>query len=469
MFHSSIPRGLKRALVASALVALPPVTGVAADLAYLQGLLNATPAGGWVQASTNAFSSAWPTGLDQAPASPGNPNNIILAWSGFAWDSTRSDLLLFGGGHANYIGNEVYVWKGGTGEWTRGTLPSKVDTSTFLVNGAAAPQSSHTYATNIYAPLTDRLVVFGGAGWNTGGHLFDANGRTGPWWWNPALADPNRVGGQDGTGWDPTRPGGNSWQMRPYDPWARWQPGNAGPGYINGASAYREENGKDVFYVFTDIASGWPQLYRYELGTPTTPDTWQRVGLAFNTTMWEGSSAIDTSRGLLVRTGASLPGRPEYDLAVWNLANNNVGNPGANRDKGIEIVTPTGADYDFELGAGIEYDVANDQFVVYDSNHLGEVWVTRPQYDAQGNMLDRWTIYPMSSATSAQPTASHLRGVLGKWEYVEELGAFITLSTDANVWLYKPLALTVPEAGTAAQMVAGLLAFAALARARRRR
>lgn len=437
----------------------------AADLAYLQGLLAATPAGGWVKANTNSFGSTWPTGADAAPASPGSPGNILLAWSGFAWDSTRSDIILYGGGHANYVGNEIYVWKGGTGEWTRASLPSKVDLSTFLVNGAAAPQSTHTYATNSYAPLTDRFVLFGGAGWNTGGNLFDANGRTGEWWWDPSLADPNKVGGQTGTGWNPAREGANSWQMRPYDPWSRWQPGNSGPNFINGTSVYREENGKDVFYVTTDQASGWPQLYRYELGTPTTPDVWQRVGLAFYTTMWEGSAAIDSLRGLMVRTGAVLSGRPEYDLAVWNLANNNVANPGANRDFPVTLVTPSGGDFDFDLGAGIDYDEVNDQFVIWDSNHAGAVWVTRPQFGANGAMLSTWTVYPLSSTTSAQPTTPHLRSVLGKWEYVEELDAFVTLeqTSDTAVWFYKPLLGVVPELPAPWQMLLGLLVLGGVA------
>ena len=75
---------------------------------YLQSLLAATPAGGWVKANTNQFTSAWAIpgqgGLtDQGHA---NPGSVVAAWSGFAWDSTSHDLLLWGGGHATYRGNE---------------------------------------------------------------------------------------------------------------------------------------------------------------------------------------------------------------------------------------------------------------------------------------------------------------------------------------------------------------------------
>lgn len=65
----------------------------AADLSYLESLLAATPAGGWVNASSNSFSSAWVTGADALPnTSWTNPGSIIRAWSSFAWDSNNDQL-----------------------------------------------------------------------------------------------------------------------------------------------------------------------------------------------------------------------------------------------------------------------------------------------------------------------------------------------------------------------------------------
>src|SRR5512146_630123 len=88
----------------------------------LSSLLDATPAGGWVKASTNYFSDAWPTGADAVPN--GLPVGVVRAWSSFAWDTSQGNLMLWGGGHANYAGNEMYVWDGATGAWGRGSLPS---------------------------------------------------------------------------------------------------------------------------------------------------------------------------------------------------------------------------------------------------------------------------------------------------------------------------------------------------------
>lgn len=435
--------------------------GQAADLGYLQSMLSTVPAGGWVKVDSNDFDDAWPTGTVAAPASPSGPGAVILAWSSFAWDSQRGDLILWGGGHANYVGNEVYVWHGATGEWTLGSLPSKADLTTGLILGQDAPMSSHTFATNSYAPINDRFVVFGGAAWPTGSTLVDNNGRTGPWWWNPALADGTKVGGATGTGWDPLTTGANAWETRPYAPWVGL-PATSGLNFIYGASAYRSEAGKDVFYVTMDQeSSGFPKLMRYELGSGGAPDTWQQVGVTWYSVAGSGAAMIDTTRGLFVRTAKTV-GSHVDDLAVWNLANNNPGNPTANRDLAVQLVDVNGAAWTTSFAASIDYDAVNDQYVIWDGRNQGSVWVTRPQYLPNGSLASVWTVYQVTSATAAQPAGGQADGVLGKWEYVEELGAFIALdiydqaARDAGVWLYKPVAAAVPEPAAWQALLAGL-------------
>lgn len=125
----------------------------------LSSLLAATPEGGWVKASSNLFSDAWPVGADAVPNSW--PGAIVNAWSSFAWDSTHGKMMLWGGGHANYVGNEMYVWDGATGDWGRGSLPSRIDAHGFIVDGAA-PQSAHTYDNNNYLPVNNMFITFGG-------------------------------------------------------------------------------------------------------------------------------------------------------------------------------------------------------------------------------------------------------------------------------------------------------------------
>jgi hypothetical protein len=413
---------------------------VTAPTSYLAALLASIPEGGWVKVSSNSFSEVWPTGADLPPPTPGGPYQIIPAWSGFAWDTRRSQLMLFGGGHANYVGNEVYVWQGSDGRWTRGSLPSRVDLSTSYVVGNGAPQSAHTYQTSSYAPLADRFVVFGGAGWNSGGPLVDVNGRTGPWWWDPSKAASTLVGGQDGTGWDPARLGSNAWQMRTDFPWFGL-PIGVGPNFVNGTSAYREENGRDVLYVTMDSnASGWPSLYRYQLGTPTTPDLFQQVGVpSGGAVMYAGSATIDSRNGLFVRTATA--GGALGDIAVWRLANNNPTSPWANVDSAVQFLDESGMPIDVAIGSSIAYDSVNDQFVIWDSLERGSVWITHAAFNADGSIASFWTVRRAASTTTAQPLGNHFNGVLGKWKYAPDLRAFVALDSrpdSGDVWLYKP-------------------------------
>lgn len=484
---------LRGAALVAALCSSSPALR-AADLSFLQAALASTAPGGWVKVSTSAFSSAWPTGSVAVPDFMGLSESVAYAWTGFAWDSRRGQLQLFGGGHGNYPGNEVYLWNGADGRWGRGTLPSRI-LQDQTVMGLGAPQSSHTYQTTTYASGVDRLVVFGGGAYNSGANLTGAGGgQTGPWWWNPAGADPGKVGGADGTGWLAATPGSQSWSARTAAYPQAGQPGEAGPQFINGVSAQRTEGGRDVIYLSLDQnASGHPSLWRYALGDDQRPDSWSRVGtmdpMSDVVSGQGGAAAIDSRRGLFVRTTLSQAGGHEVDLAVWDLANPAAADPDHHLPVQVRLVDAQGRDWQSarvhsfypqadqawveknQVAASVDYDPVHDQFVFWDGSAGGTVWVARPELDDQGRVKPVWTVTEIAPTGTAQPRGRHMDGVLGKWEYVEELGAFIALdswdaaSQDAAVWLYRPTA-AVPEPSG---LWLGALGLGVLAGRRRRR
>ena len=216
-----------------------------------------------------------------------------LAWSGFTWDPNRGDLLLYGGGHANYPGNDVYRWRGSTRQWERASLPSQIkqdDLGNFqAIDGwDNAPGSAHTYDTNSFFPHLDRMVVFGGAAYQSGTAFArevtpTTSRTTGPFFFDPSRADPNKVGGTTGSHVQRVAPhpeiiGGQMWANR--DIYVN-VPVNAGPVvYVNGCAAYADENGKDVAYLgATSGGSTQLNLYKYTasvLGNPSL-DTFERV------------------------------------------------------------------------------------------------------------------------------------------------------------------------------------------------
>lgn len=437
----------------------------AANLSYLQGLLASTPQGGWVQANTNKFSDAWPS-LAEGGVPNGNPAAIVHAWSSFAWDSNRGDLLLFGGGHANYSGNEMYVWKGTDGSWTRGSLPSRLErfgsTPTVFIIDNAAPQSAHTYDNNIYLPINDMFVTFGGAAFNSGGEFVvkGSDGKpvaAGPWMWDPTKADASKVGGTDGSGYNPNSLGGTMWSNQN----GQWV-GATGSSHTEGYTAYRQENGKDVIYVAGPGGGGWPSLYRYQVGNVRAGElgVYEKVGIAWNAPSFQGTATIDTDNGLYIRT-TSVNGF-QKGLAIWDLSKSNAANPDSNRDIAIKLVNTDGSQFLMNVDFGIDYDSASHKILMWDGSSKGKVWSVEVAKDSDGKVLPTWTVTELPSTTFAEPSGSFQTGVLGKWKYVSELNAYVALNEfsdvtkDAEVWLYKPFTAAVPEPGIYLMMLAGL-------------
>jgi hypothetical protein len=450
-----------------------------ADLSRLRNLLDASPEGSWIKASTGVWSAAWPAGSGNAPLS------IVTAWSSFAWDSTNDQLLLWGGGHANYSGNEMYVWSAATGSWSRGSLPSALvngGNSNFYVVDNAAPQSAHTYDNSLYLSANRQFFTLGGAVYNTGSVFRTADcsaplnctnvQRAGPWLWDPSKADPNKVGGTTGSGIDPGALGGNMWTNR-----AGSLVGSQAPSAVQGAAATRVEmiGGVPtdvVYFTGENQANGFPTLYRYTVGNVAGGglDRIEAIGATYNTVIFQGAATIDEAGNSFIRTTAGGdPSAP--DLAVWNLANANVGRPGQNRDTAVRLVdSTTGSDFSITDKFGIDYDSVSGTLLLWDGASSGVVWQTSPQYDAQGTALSTWLVTPIANAGSQAPIGNFQNGVLGKWHYVDTLGAFVALDNydastmDAGVWLYKPLASAVPEVPKWALLLCGALLLIRLLR-----
>ena len=82
-------------------------------------------------------------------------------------------LLVWGGGHSDYAGNEVYVFDLGTQRWQRLTEPSVADRARTPAypDGNPAPVT-RTTTSNMYQSI-ERLLCFGASGpWPGGGGEF---------------------------------------------------------------------------------------------------------------------------------------------------------------------------------------------------------------------------------------------------------------------------------------------------------
>jgi hypothetical protein len=131
------------------------------------------PSGHWVELQGTAMADVFPP----AKTVPGNPNSIIDAWSGGVYDRDRNRMVVWGGGHADYSGNEVYAFDLEALAWTRLTDPSLDvggdEPSGYYPDGL--PRSRHTYDYLVYVPELGSMCSAGGAGMWMSGQVNTAN------------------------------------------------------------------------------------------------------------------------------------------------------------------------------------------------------------------------------------------------------------------------------------------------------
>lgn len=418
-----------------------------AEYGLLGEVVASLPEGEWAKVNVNAFSSVWSPPELRPLIAGGNPppSKIIQAWSSFGWDSNRNSMILYGGGHANYRGNDVYIWRGVTGKWERASLPSEMVQDPLgnwnAIDGADnAPASAHTYDNTIFLPIVDRLLVLGGAADSNGGHYLrqasaTTSRPTGPYLFDPNRVDGTRVGGTTGShvkrvGAHPEIIGGRMWSNRDNFINVSSPPLN---GFVNACTAYLAENGKDNVLLHV-VGTG---LFKYTLHAFSDPtrDTWTKVGLYWGGDGGQGSCGYDPERRVLVRLGTK-----RNPFVYWNLE---TAGP-ENKDVNVMPVDPTGA-FEAALASGalqipdcgLDFDPTRRTFAMWCSG--ATVWMLEPPSPLGRN---GWVIRKQPSPIGSTPTKEVLAGgVLGKWEYAPGLDVFVALQdpVEGNVWVYKPV------------------------------
>jgi hypothetical protein len=281
------------------------------------------------------------------------------------------------------------------------------------------------------------------------------------------------VGGSDGSGWNPDTLGGEMWTNRVgMSDWV-------GPGapavidfnFVNNTTAYRTENGRDTVYITANGGGGWPSLYRYTLGDLNNGgrDTWELVGSSsFAAATFQSSGTIDDVNNLYVQTTTGSGNGS--DLHVWDISRTT---PGVKLDKAIRLELANGDDFVIDVEYGIDYSSSDGAIYMWGGDH-GRVFRTQATYNPDGTLASTWTVEELGLTGASAPVGGHIYGVMGKWQYVDELGAFVALEEmngnpaapgDAGVWFYKVSA--VPEPGTYAMMLGGLALLGAAMRRRR--
>ena len=156
--------GRSRALAAAALIGLAGLLALP-SAASLQQL---PPEFGWHQIPNTKLRSVCP------PAGFGGSAydfrykciGVIDSWNSAVMDTQRNRLVIWGGGHNDYFGNELYALDLGSLSMKRLNdpgLPVTPSTCPETVAGGTQPNSRHTYDGIAYVEHADSMFAFGGS------------------------------------------------------------------------------------------------------------------------------------------------------------------------------------------------------------------------------------------------------------------------------------------------------------------
>jgi hypothetical protein len=134
--------------------------------------------GTWCEASNSHLRSVayqWPAGVTYSGNGIG-VEGVMDLWSSGAYDTTRDQLMVWGGGHNGYGGNEIYAFALADMRWHRLYDPVAPSRCTPYYSDGS-PAASHSYGFLEYLPNVDRLAAFETGAWCEQGIGFpNANG-----------------------------------------------------------------------------------------------------------------------------------------------------------------------------------------------------------------------------------------------------------------------------------------------------
>jgi len=423
-------------------IAVMPASGDA-----LRNRIAEAPEGSWLKINANRFEEVWTPVSQRAQVDGvalGSPRKIIAAWSSMTWDPNRHHLIIWGGGHANYAGNDVYRFDAADLRWHRASLPSAVeplfdDRRFFTVDGALnAPISSHTYDNQEFLPQLDQFITFGGASYNAG-RIFvldDGVTKTGPYLWDPSRADANMVGGTDGSQVDRSVTGGRMWTNR--NAIAVNGTGARRPdSFVNGTSAYVLEQGVESILV-TESPQNGGDLFRYQIPSLANPalDRWDLIGPGLRSYSDQGAGAYDPVRRLYLRTARM---GTSYGIVMWNVATAGLAN------NPIKFVPPNfNGQFVLSKLHGMDFDSQRSVFVLW--NGGGRIWYLKPPASGPAFSATGWTVTEAPVSGTSSPALTAGTGVLGKWKYLASHDVMLGLGDgfEGQVWIYKPVGWQPP-------------------------
>src|SRR5579859_6494933 len=357
---------------------------------------------GWYQVPNTSLSNLCPSYSDIQGSS--GCAAVEDAWGSAAVDNARNRLIIHGGGHVDYDGNEIYAIDFNANPIAPVLVKdashgSGVDAAVASCSEGfpdGTPNSRHDYSGFWYLPNQDAYFLYG-AGIASCGNFSDGN-----WIYTP---------------------NSGAWtQLAPTT-----HPNTAQNGSID-LAAYNPNDGC-LYFLENNLPKFWKQCYDNFAGANWTVLT-APSGAPCATT--NGSSAIDVSRQLFVCAG----GGTLYTIALSDSAT--VNDSGAS---GCSAVAAANS-------PGIAYDPIQQLIVLWSG----------------GNNVVTYNASTHSCATvtfTGGPGAQLTNGTFNRFQYMPGIGAFVLANgMSSNVWT---LRLTDPTTAAAADFTNRIAASSATA------
>jgi hypothetical protein len=348
----------------------------------------ALPVGVWYAfpSSELGLSNEYPSPI---PAGTSGPAAVMSAWSGGVYDSDRDMLVVWGGGHSNYSGNEVYAFgplTSGSAQWRRLTNPSSPVSTNEAYYPDGRPVSRHTYAALDYMPFPYGKMV----SCAIGSRYNDGYGMRGMDFYDF---------GVDGLSGEP-------WSRGPVPP-------NTGS-WVGAFCAYNPVTKR--LWVHS-LGSGG-RLMQYN---PDTQGWTQHVQTDLS--LYD-VAAIDTARNILVVLHDGAYGE-SAGIRVWDL----------NHPDAASFVPPSSAYPMSGKAPGFQYDPVNDRFIAWDGG-TALYALSIPSDPRNGTW--QWSVVAADTANTVDPGPAAANGTYGRFRYVPSLHAVVVVSAaDRPVYLRK--------------------------------
>jgi len=335
--------------------------------------------GHWVEIPGTNLSQVYPS-----PLPPGNsgPSSVMQAWSGGAYDTKRDRLIVMGGGHLDYGGNELYAFNVNSLTWERLTEPSNPAPKCENYMPDGRPATSHTYNQVQYSADTDSFIRLSGGFWGSACPLemYQLRSRT------TDIFDFSL----------------NEWKI------GKLQPDSGDDSASGRVTAVDPATG----HIWMHGTKGKGQLLEYEPKkdnwTVRAPNLYLKIG---------GTAAIDPIRRIMVIVGGY---NGQRQIKVWDLTKN----------YGASYTPPTSGDtaLEFRSGPGFVFDPTINKFVGWGNG--SEVYTLDPVTWA-------WEKIEAAPSNSVIPSTMG-RGVYGRFRYIPSKNVYMLVNrTTENVYFYK--------------------------------